>query len=230
MTPVQERYEPGGRATLVGYTGGPVTDEAFSAYLRPAQAASGARLLRSDLYVGELVVDKTAHAGYLAFRVSVTFDVPGDLPAGDYDLVYCTDPCTGQILGDLIGGPVSIGVDPARRVVREWALDDPEIANLAPDALLVGPGYQATAAELRAPRLPAPTTTLAAAVTPPTAYESAAAEPAEAEEEMAWPLPTALVVASAAATGLALSRRTTRRAKQVGRRPVRASGAARGPA
>lgn len=236
LAPVQERYEPGATATLVGYTGGPVTDEAFYGYLRPARASS-ARLLGSDLYVGELVVERTGHAGYLAYRASLTFDVPVDLPAGDYDLIYCTDPCTGRYLGDLIAGPVSIGVDPARRVVREWALDDPEIANLAPGALLVAPGVQTTAGELRASRTPAPTTTVAVTTPAPAPTAATPATEVEAprtEEDMAWPLPAALVVASAAATGIVLSRRyrpsgATRRPEGASRRSD-ASAAVRGRA
>jgi hypothetical protein len=222
LTPVQERYNAGETATMVGYTAGPAPDEPFYAYLRSPEDGS-------QVYVGELAVAETAHGGYLRFRVSVTFDVPRTLAPGDYDLTYCSDPCSGRFLGDLVDSPVSIAVDPARRVVREWAPDDPEIANLAPDAVIVGPGFQTTAAELRAPKAPAPapapSTTLPAPVpAPPTAPDAP-----EAGEEMAWPLPTALVVASAAATGLVLSRRY-RRPERPAVSPWRTPDAAPGPA
>jgi hypothetical protein len=204
LAPVQERYEPGQQATLVGYTAGPVPDEPFYAYLRPADDGTVPALDDSGRYVGELVVRETAHRGYLRYRVSVTFIVPASLAAGDYEVTYCDDPCTGQFLGDLVPSPVSIGGAPARPVVRIWAPDDPEIAHVAPDAVLVGPGFQTTAGALRAP----PTT---AAATPPsttvvTPVATVAPEPAADDQQMALGLPIALVLASAAATALVLSR------------------------
>lgn len=95
--------------------------------------------------------------------------------------------------------PVSVGVSPARPVVRMWAPDEPEIANLAPGAVLVGPGYQTTAGALRVP----PTTV--AAVPPPTVPATVPVAPAPARD-MALGLPVALVLASAGATALVLSR------------------------
>ncbi len=160
LAPVQDRYEPGQEATLVGYTQGPVPDEPFYAYLRRVGDGSVPALDDTGRYVGELVVRETTHRDYLRFRVSVAFVVPAGLPAGQYELTYCDDPCTGQFLGDIVPSPVSIGVSPARPVVRMWAPEEPEIANLAPSAVLVGPGYQTTAGALRAP----PTTV---AVAPP---------------------------------------------------------------
>lgn len=210
LAPVQERYEPGQKATMVGYTAAEVPEDRFYAYLRPTGDAPGVRLLYSDVYVGELVVRPTGHGGYLQLRVSATFDIPDDLGPGDYDLIYCDDPCSGRRVGDLLPSPLSIGVDPARRVVREWAQDEPEIANLAPGALLVGPGFQTTATEVRAgparpATAPAPPVTAAAAAPLTPTIASAATPPAR--DDMAWPLPTALVLASAAATALVLSRR-----------------------
>lgn len=200
LAPVQDRYEPGQEATLVGYTQGPVPDEPFYAYLRPADDGSVPALDDSGRYVGELVVQETTQRGYLRFRVSLTFAVPASLPAGQYEITYCDDPCTGQLLGDLVPSPVSIGVSPARPVVRMWAPEEPELANLAPAAVLVGPGYQTTAGALRAP----PTT---AAVPPPTAPAPIATIPPAADgDDMALGLPIALVLASAAATALVLSR------------------------
>ena len=218
LAPVQEQYDPGEVATLVGYTGGPalgdVPAESFYAYLRPAGQGGGARLLRTDVYVGELAVVETPHRGYLHFRVHIEFEVPPYLAPGEYDLVYCDDPCTGALLGDLVPSPLSIGVAPARPVVREWALDDPEIVNLAPDALLVGPGFHSTAADLRAPEQAPPT---AAAPAAPAPAPAALPVPAAADE-MDWPLPTALVVGAALGTGLVLSRRQRRRQFPVTRR------------
>ena len=209
LAPVQDRYEPGQTATMVGYTGASTPaarGEPFYAYLRPAGEAPGVRLLSSDVYVGELVVERTAHPGYLQLRVSLTFDVPSDLVPGEYDVIYCDDPCSTPVLGDIVASPLSVGVDPARRVVREWAPDDPEIANLAPGALLVGPDFQITAGDLRAARArPAPAP--APPVVEPEAPRAEPAGPRPVSEDMPWPLPTALVLGSAAATGLVLSRR-----------------------
>lgn len=214
LSPVQDRYEPGQTATMVGYTGASTpaaAGEPFYAYLRPAGDAPGVPLLRSDIYLGELVVERTAHLGYLQLRVSLTFDVPGDLVPGEYEVIYCDDPCSIPVVGDIVSSPLSIGVDPARRIVREWAPDEPEIANLAPGALLVGPGFQVTAGDLRAPQArptPAPTPPAApAAATPEAGPATPAPARARVSDDMSWPLPTALVLGSAAATALVLSRR-----------------------
>jgi hypothetical protein len=205
LAPVRERYEPGQEATLVGYTNGPVRDEPSYAYLRPAGDGTVPALDDSGRYVGELVVRETSHRDYLRYRVSVTFTVPASLAAGDYEITYCDDPCTGRFLGDLVPSPVSIGVPPARPVVRMWAPEEPEIANLAPEAVLMGPGYQATAAALRAPpeTAAAPPTTAAPV---PTVAPPAPAADGDGGENMALGLPIALVLASAGATALVLSR------------------------
>ena len=206
LAPVQDRYEAGEEATLVGYTQGPVPDKPFYAYLRPVGDGSLPALDDTGRYVGELDVRETTHRDYLRFRVSVTFDMPANLPAGQYEVTYCDDPCTGRFLGDLVPSPVSIGVSPARPVVRMWAPEEPEIANLAPGAVLVGPGYQTTAGALRAP----PTTAAAPAPTVPAPVTTAAPvippSPASDDGDMALGLPIALVLASAGATALVLSR------------------------
>ena len=187
---------------MVGYTDGPV-DEPFYAYLRAAGTVD------EEWYVGELAVEETRHRGYLRLRVSVSFEVPTVLEPGEYELSYCDDPCTGAPLGDLVASPVSIGVDPARRVVREWAVDDPEIPNLDDDALLVGPRFHTTAAQLRAAAGPDPTP-------PPPPSTQLQPQPAPApdlppaaatDDDMAWPLATALVLAGAGATALSFGRR-----------------------
>jgi hypothetical protein len=208
LAPVQDRYEPGGTATLVGYTAAPAPEEPFYAYLRPADDGSRPALDDAGIYVGELVVEESGRGGYLGLRVSLTFRVPAALPAGEYEVTYCDDPCTGVFLGDLVPSPVSIGVDPARPIVREWAPDEPQIANLAPGAMLVGPGFQTTAGALRTPpttAAPAPAPAAPALVTAAALAETGTSG-GNGDGEMAWPLPTALVLASAAATALVLSR------------------------
>lgn len=200
LAPVQDRYEPGGTATMVGYTGTAVPDEPFYAYLRPFGEDTTA-LDDSGIYVGELVVRETAHRNHLRLRASITFDVPAGLTPGQYELTYCVDPCTATFLGDLVPSALSIGVDPLRPVVRTWAPEEPEIANLAPSAVLVGPGYQTTAGALRAP----PTTVAALQPAPAPPPAPAPANPIESGD-MELVVPTALVLASAAATALVLSR------------------------
>lgn len=203
LAPVRERYEPGGRATLVGYTGFAPPDEPFYAYLRPFGEDSLPALDDGGLYVGELVVQETARRDFLRLRVSVTFDVPAGLAPGQYELTYCVDPCAATFLGDLVPSPLSIGVDPPRPVVRMWAPEESEIANLAPDAVLVGPGYQTTAGALRAP----PTTVAVAPTTVAVAPAPQAPAPAPIESaDMELAVPIALVLASAAGTALVLSR------------------------
>jgi hypothetical protein len=217
LAPVQERYEPGGTATVVGYTAGPAPDRPFYAYLRAAGDGTLPALDDAGRYVGELVVEETAHGGYLQLRVSLTFDVPEALAPGNYEVTYCDDPCTGTFLGDVVPSPVSIGVDPPRPVVREWAPDDPEVANLAAGALLVGPGLQTTAGALRSPPstvAPAPPPVQAQPQPQPPAPAQAPAV-VDDDREMAWPVPTALVLASAAGTALVLGRR----ARAVATRP-----------
>jgi hypothetical protein len=77
--------------------------------------------------------------------------VPADLPTGEYLLTYCPDACEGEhLLGDLIGGHLSVGVNPTAPRNREWPVDEPEIANLADGAIVTGPGYRTTAAAIRA--------------------------------------------------------------------------------
>ena len=215
LAPVQERYEPGGTATMVGYTGVEAADETFYAYLRPFGEDIPPALDDTGIYVGELVVRETAHRGYLRQRVSITFSVPARLAPGQYELTYCVDPCTATFLGDLVPSPVSIGVDPVRPVVREWAPDDPEIANLAPGAVLVGPGFQTTAGALRSPattmaRVPAPSP-------PPAEVPATQPAPPVRSGDMDLVVPTILVLASAGATALVLSR------LQRARRQIRAT-------
>lgn len=84
-------------------------------------------------------------------RVSISFLVPSHLSSGLYTVTYCNDPCTTG-LGDLIGGSLAVGVDPPTEVQRAWPLDDPEVANLADDAILTGPGDGVSAADVRAGR------------------------------------------------------------------------------
>jgi hypothetical protein len=151
LSPVRDRYERGEVATLVGYTSGGqlgwVQDGPFFAYLVAGDVTLWAdrRLPTEHVALGPLSVEARGRT----LRVSISFVVPERLAAGLYTVTYCNDPCTTG-LGDLIGGSLAVGIDPPTGVQRAWSLDDPEIADLADDAILSGPGGRATAAEVRA--------------------------------------------------------------------------------
>jgi hypothetical protein len=90
-------------------------------------------------------------------RASVTFELPAELPPGNYQLALCNDPCTSG-LEPLWPDTLHVGVDPEFPVVRQWPLTEPAIRWLEDDALLAAPGGAAvTAADVRAGRVPAVT-------------------------------------------------------------------------
>jgi hypothetical protein len=157
LQPVRDRYEAGEVATLVGYTSGGqlgwVQDGPFYAYLVDEGTTLWAsrRVPPESLPLGPLTVEARGST----LRVSLSFRLPDQLVPGVYTVSYCNDPCTTG-LGDLIGASVAVGVDPPRPVQREWLPDDPEITNLAEDALLTGPGGSYTAGDLRTGRVTAP--------------------------------------------------------------------------
>lgn len=181
LDPVADRYEPGDVATLVGYVGrgqlGWVDDGPFLAYLRAGDLGALAPGTFSDqgLPVGHLVVDPLGGPDASVLRVSVSFRLPSTLPPGAYAVAYCNEPCTTG-LGDLIGGRLSVGVDPPTPFVRGWPPDEPEVANLAPEALLAEGAVVATAEQVRTGNLPAPPVTAAPATT--VAITAAARAPA----------------------------------------------------
>ena len=157
LSPVRDRYELGQVATLVGYTSGGqlgwLQDGPFYGYLVADETTlwSDHRLPVDHVALGPLSVQPRGRA----LRVSISFPVPNDVSPGLYNVTYCNDPCTTG-LGDLIGGFLAVGVDAPRQVQREWFLDEPEIANLAADAILTGPGYRVTAGDVRAGRVAEP--------------------------------------------------------------------------
>jgi hypothetical protein len=194
LYPVADRYEPGDVATLVGYAGpgqqGWLEDGPFYAYLEPAAGDRPPSAQDGGQPLGPLTVEPTGRAGWEALRITLSFRLPIDLAAGSYQVMYCNDPCA-KGLGDLVGAMVDVGVDPSGPVIREWSLDEPEIANLAPDAVVSGPGYRATAHDIRsgditrfvdpppASDLPAPAP---AASAPPASAPPASAPPTLAAE------------------------------------------------
>ena len=157
LHPVRDRYEVGDVVTLVGYTSGGQLGQAhdgpFFAYLVTEENPLWAtrELPGGSVPLGPLTVEPWGPA----LRVSVSFSLPRHLAPAVYTVTYCNDPCTTG-LGDLIGGTVAVGVDAPYAVQRTWFLDDPEVANLADDAVIVGPGRAYTAGDVRAGRVITP--------------------------------------------------------------------------
>lgn len=162
LSPVQDSYAPGDHVTIVGYSsgtgaGGPLTDGPYHAYLRvdPKEAYRDPPddtwpfVHPSDLRVDTLDIQPTRRHDWAALRLQADFTLPADIATGTYEVIVCDDPCrTG--FADVIGATLNVGVEPAQPVAREWLLDDPAIALLDDDALVTGPGYLLTAAQVRA--------------------------------------------------------------------------------
>lgn len=169
---IEDRYEPGDRVTIVGYTRHCVPDVGDS--------VAGTRPLRGHLHpdphpcpadvahciplasswfgdpsagipLGALTVDQGRHPPR-GLRMTMTFTLPADLDAGVYFVTVCQDPCPAHLnYGN--GRPLFVGVDPpaGRSYVRHWPLDDPAIADLPADAVLLDPGGdEVTAGAVRA--------------------------------------------------------------------------------
>lgn len=150
--PVKDRYEPGEEATLVGYTGGGafgwIEDGPFFGYLLDSNDNGEMVVDGPRRPLGEIELEDTGRSGYLQLRASITFTVPAELEPGVYGFDYCNADCS-QRLGDLIGGLVYVGVDPAHPISREWPVDDPQVANLDDDARIAGPGFDVSAGDVR---------------------------------------------------------------------------------
>jgi hypothetical protein len=166
IVPARDRYEVGQTVVMIGYgnagdwrAAGP-----FHAYLRvdPAAAeaaAADAIIHPTDLRVGTVVVEEVTPpdlAPWWTHRVSITFDLPADLPPASYTVLVCNDPCTAS-LGWFWPEQVNVGVDPPYPVVRNWPLTEPMIRWLEDGALIMTPwGREVTAADVRAGRVQAP--------------------------------------------------------------------------
>jgi hypothetical protein len=166
LSPVEDRYEPGEQATIVGYAEGPESTSGtlagapYFGYLRvdPTDAYRGMGeddahttwpfIHPTDVRLGPVIIERAATEGWAGWRIALDFAVPKDLTPGAYEVVICNDPCT-QGFGDVIGATVFVGVDPATPIVREWPFDEPAIEQLEDDALVAGPGYTLTAGQIR---------------------------------------------------------------------------------
>lgn len=155
MKSPDDRVEPGEEVLLIGYVG---LEETPPVGLWRA-ALSGPRDERQNLVegsirslpLGPVIIEPTGLGGYLSHRVSISFGLPANLEPGVYDISLSGDK---DFLGDLIGASLGVGVDAEWPNHYEWALDDPAIALLPDDARVVGPGFEVTAAEIRAGNFP----------------------------------------------------------------------------
>jgi hypothetical protein len=171
--PLQDRHEPGDEVTLVGYLGECIDPVAASAaaegrplagYLHPAPRPERDTAFRlpgalpppdpaSGIPLGRFTLEDTGHQPR-GLRMTLSFRLPADVAPGIYHVHICQDPCTTSLTDGFRGWPTPlyVGVDPppGSRPVRSWPLDDPAIAALADDALLLGPGgEETTAAQFR---------------------------------------------------------------------------------
>ena len=211
LYPHRDRYEPGQQVLLVGYTEAIARstsddsvlakaalrgDGPYYAYLRvdpgaversaPRDGSPWPYIHPTDRRMSRVTAEEVSPVAnrYLSLRVSASVRLPRDLDPGVYTVIVCNDPCT-TTLGWLYGSPLSVGIDPAGPIVREWPLDDPAIRHLDDDALVVAPVCEAdcddigdwtvTAAEIRAGYRPTPVT---APREPEPAVTSTAALPA----------------------------------------------------
>lgn len=158
MAPARDRYEPGQRVVMIGYlTATPSWRDngPYRVFLtRDVESATPERLP-----VGTLTIQQVPPLpDGRTLRVSADFRLPRALAPDTYAvLVRGRNPEQG--LGYLQPDTLFVGVDPDGPLVRDWPLTDPAIRWLEDDALLVGPGFiPVRAADVRAGRLPAPTT------------------------------------------------------------------------
>ena len=156
LYPVRDRYEPGDLVTFVGYTGGGqlgwLEDGPFYGYLlRPAGNTGSHEPGDSALPLGEMSITETGHGGWLAVRASISFTLPVDMAPGTYYFDYCSAGCVER-LGDLTTGSIRVGVGPPNSgpITRQSPLDEPEIANLAPDTVVSGSGFDVLAGQVQA--------------------------------------------------------------------------------
>lgn len=142
LLPVRDRYEPGEVASLVGYTRGPLPTTAF-------EAAIAKDMTGPAVQIGRLSMQATGNPDpSLAVRVSITFPLPHDLPPGTYSVGMRDESRTAFGINDLLWGVMFIGVDPPAPPSRRWAIEEPEVANLAPDAVIHGTEFTMTAREV----------------------------------------------------------------------------------
>lgn len=185
----RDRYEPGEQVTLVAYVTyvrpGWIEDGPFDATLRLASIpldGSAEDPDAADLPLGPLTLQETGRGHPHGLRASITFDLPPDLAPGLYGISY-GNASGDDWLGDLVGGEVWVGVDPAYPIHRGWPADDPALTGAParvplPPAPPPPPPPPPTAPPMSAPP---PTSTTTTTIAPPNTRVPAAEEPSELE-------------------------------------------------
>ena len=106
------------------------------------------------MVLGPVNVEETGLFGQLTHRVSITFTVPEGLEPGGYEVIVQGP--DDNLLGDLIGGQISVGLGEANPQAGEyeWALDEPLVAELPDEAVIYSAEFRVTVGDLRAGRYP----------------------------------------------------------------------------
>ena len=143
----KSHYEPGEQVRAVGYVqDGSAVGPFFANLGLTPISETPADDSQSWLTLGEVAIEGSGLRGYLANRVSLEFDVPNDLGPGEY--MVAVRNADDEFFGDLIGLTLHVGQDPGFERWIEWPLDEPLIAELAPDDVIAGPGWSVTVADL----------------------------------------------------------------------------------
>jgi hypothetical protein len=149
-------------------------------------------------------------------RIETTFVLPADLPPGQYMVAVCNVGCKKGI-GDLVGGPLPVGVDAEWAFNRGWPEDDSSFARSQAQPANrrgVDPGPVASTAAVVtttiAPRTTVPTATVATTAASAVLHESQPA-PASTHSANRWPwvIPTIAVVMAIGSVGVLVRRRAT---------------------
>lgn len=151
MYTVEDSYEAGEEVTAVGYVGATASDEVLTARmdLNPAATEESQPVW---LEIGSVTMSSTGLGGYLGTRLSLTFDLPADLPDGTY--VVVVNDAEGSFFGDLIGASVNVGITSPEPRWLEWPLDEPLISLLSDETVISGPGFAVPVGELRSGAYP----------------------------------------------------------------------------
>jgi hypothetical protein len=144
MRTPDESVEPGEIVEFVGYVGAENADEGpWYAYLNTPDAVEA---------LGPVTIEPTGLGGYLSYRVYLKFTVPLTLGIGSYSVsVQNGSEFIDQqrvFLGDLIGAVFVVGWLGSIHSF-EWPVDEPLVAALPPDAVLIGPDWEITVGEVR---------------------------------------------------------------------------------
>ena len=144
MSTPDEYVEPGETVEFVGYVGAENADDGpWYAFLNTGGAI---------VALGPVIIETTGLGGYLSYRVYLKFTVPSTITTGSYGISVQNSPEfteeRTEFLGDLVGAVVEIGSIGSTQSF-DWPLDEPLVAALSSDAVLIGPDWEITAGEVR---------------------------------------------------------------------------------